>query len=70
MTVTIVTPRVTPSGCRRDRASTPLSWRTAGDGSVEIVTTHWARVENGRIAEVDHHIDLITMLAQVGALPG
>ncbi len=37
--------------------------------SVEIDATLWTRVENGKVVEQHHHLDVLTMLGQIGALP-
>ena len=36
---------------------------------VEIVATQWQQHSGGRIATIDHHLDLLALLGQIGALP-
>ncbi len=37
--------------------------------SFETWATIWARFHDGKLVQERHHIDLLTMLAQIGALP-
>ena len=36
---------------------------------IEVPASFWLRFRDGRVAEIHHHLDLLTMLGQVGALP-
>jgi steroid delta-isomerase-like uncharacterized protein len=48
---------------------TPAGTLPATGRRVSIDATFWARYEGDRIAEAHHHIDVLTLLQQVGALP-
>jgi steroid delta-isomerase-like uncharacterized protein len=37
---------------------------------IRIDATAWYRFDDGLIQEVHHHLDLLTLLQQIGALPG
>ncbi len=36
---------------------------------IEVRATLWLRLEGGRAREVHHHLDMLTMLQQLGAIP-
>lgn len=35
---------------------------------IEVTGTVWATVRDGRVADVEHHLDVLTLLAQIGVL--
>ena len=66
-----------------DDVALELTWRGTHEGSlitpngtippsganVLIVATQWQHHRDGRIATIDHHLDILGLLAQVGGLP-
>ena len=36
--------------------------------SIEVSATLWVTVRDGRVADVEHHLDVLTLLAQIGVL--
>jgi steroid delta-isomerase-like uncharacterized protein len=36
---------------------------------VSVGATVWATERDGRVAEVSHHLDVMTLMAQIGAIP-
>lgn len=36
---------------------------------MDILATTWHRFQDGRVVEQRHHVDMLTMLGQVGAIP-
>lgn len=67
-----------------DLAALDLTWRGTHDGPLVTPTgtipatgrpvllrsTQWVTVRDGRSRHIDHHLDVLGLLAQIGALPG
>jgi steroid delta-isomerase-like uncharacterized protein len=49
---------------------TPGGSVAATGNRVSIEASFWARYEGDRIADARHHVDVLMLLQQVGALPG
>jgi steroid delta-isomerase-like uncharacterized protein len=49
---------------------TPAGPVPASGNPIEVDATFWARYEGDRIEEIHHHLDVLAMLQQIGALPG
>jgi steroid delta-isomerase-like uncharacterized protein len=49
---------------------TPSGSIPASGAPVSMVATQWQTHRDGRIETIDHHLDILTLLAQIGALPG
>ncbi len=77
------TGEITRSAISGDTAVLEIIWRGTQTGPlptgagvlppsgrpIHTWATMWQRWDNGRLAEERHHLDVITMLAQLGALP-
>lgn len=48
---------------------TPTGPIPATGAPVSIVATQWQAHRDDRIAAIDHHLDILSLLAQIGALP-
>ena len=48
---------------------TPNGPIPATGARVSMVATQWQTHHDGRIATIDHHLDVLSLLAQIGALP-
>lgn len=49
---------------------TPAGIVPATGRSVTVTATIWTTVRDGRVAEVEHHLDVLSLLGQIGALGG
>ena len=53
-----------------DRSQTPAGTIEATGNRVSALGTLWVTFEGDKAREVTHHLDVLAILQQVGALPG
>ena len=63
-----VVQRLTWRGTHTGPLDTPNGTLPASGQTVEIVSTIWFHVEDGRVRDVHNHLDLLSLLSQIGAL--
>jgi steroid delta-isomerase-like uncharacterized protein len=49
---------------------TPAGAVPASGNRIAVEASFWARYEGDRIEEIHHHLDVLALLQQIGALPG
>jgi steroid delta-isomerase-like uncharacterized protein len=49
---------------------TPAGTIPASGNRIAVDASFWARYEGDRIQEIHHHLDVLALLQQIGALPG
>jgi steroid delta-isomerase-like uncharacterized protein len=49
---------------------TPTGTIEATGNKVSVPATQWITFDGDKVREVHHHIDILTLLQQIGALPG
>ncbi len=64
-----VAQEVTWQGTHAGPLETPGGTVPASGASVSVPATLWISVSGDEVAEVHHHLDVLTLLAQIGALP-
>ena len=57
------------AGTHAGPLETPGGTVPATGASVSVPATLWISVSGDEVAEVQHHLDVLTLLAQIGALP-
>lgn len=60
---------VTWEGTQTGELPTPGGTLPASDKRVAVPATLWLTLRDGRATEIHHHLDLLTMLQQLGAIP-
>ena len=57
-------------GTQTGPLQTPSGPIPPSGNTVEIRSTQWVTTKDGRTDRIDHHLDVMGILAQIGALPG
>jgi steroid delta-isomerase-like uncharacterized protein len=65
----VVAQEIAWEGTQDGPLETPAGTLPASGRRIEVVASVWYRFDGDRIAEVRHHLDVLTLLGQVGALP-
>ena len=55
-------------GTHQGALPTPSGPVPASGAEVVVTATLWMTIREGRVAEVEHHLDMLSLLAQIGAL--
>ncbi len=55
-------------GTHQGELPTPSGPIPATGREVVVTATLWMTIHDGRVAEVEHHLDVLALLAQIGAL--
>lgn len=66
----VVAQEVTWTGTHDGPLPTPNGDIPATGRPVSVEATLWVDARDGRVSEVHHHLDVMALLAQIGAMPG
>lgn len=66
----VVVQELTWEGTHTGPLMTPGGALPASNRTISVPATLWYRFDGETIEEIHHHIDLMTMLQQLGAMPG
>ena len=66
----VVAQEVTWTGTHDGPLPTPNGDIPATGRPVSVEATLWVDARDGTVSEVHHHLDVMALLAQIGAMPG
>jgi steroid delta-isomerase-like uncharacterized protein len=66
----IVAQRIRWEGTHTGPMQTPAGPVEATGSRISVEASAWHHFEGGTIREIHHHLDVLTLLQQIGALPG
>jgi hypothetical protein len=63
-------PEIHWDGTHTGPLETPAGLVPASGNRLAVDASFWARYEGDSIQEIHHHLDVLVLLQQIGALPG
>jgi steroid delta-isomerase-like uncharacterized protein len=65
-----VVQEITWEGTQRGPLPTPTGTVPASNKRIRVAATMWYEIADGRAREIRHHLDVMSLLTQIGAMPG